>query len=169
MPASTGAAGAGADGGARLLEVGRIDRPHGLRGEVVVRLTSNNLARVAVGAVLDADGRALTVEASRKHKDRWIVTFAEVGDREAAEALAGQVLRGEAVEGDADGYWIHDLIGASVLDARGVEHGTVVEVLDNPASDVLVLSSGSLVPLRFAVWDDDGRLVVDGPEGLLGG
>jgi len=166
MAGSTGARGAG-DGGGRLLEVGRIDRPHGLRGEVVVRLTSNNLERVAAGAVLDADGRTLTVVAARKLKDRWVVTFAEVPDREAAEALGGQVLRAPAVEGDAEGYWVHDLIGAAVVDVQGADLGTVVEVLDNPASDVLVLSSGPLVPLRFAAWDEQGRLVVDGPEGLL--
>lgn len=161
--------GAGEGGGGRLLEVGRIDRAHGLRGEVVIRLTSNNLDRVAVGAPLDAAGRQLTVASSRKHKDRWIVAFDEVLDREGAEALAGVVLRAPAVEGDAEGYWVHDLIGAAVVDVDGADHGTVVEVLENPASDVLVLSSGPLVPLRFAAWDDQGRLVVDGPEGLLDG
>lgn len=166
---AAGEAISGGGAGARLLEVGRIDRPHGLRGEVVVRLTSNNLERVGGGAVLDAGGRPLTVDASRKHKDRWIVTFAEVRDREDAESLAGTVLRAPAVEGDAQSYWVHDLIGSAVVDVAGEDHGTVVEVLENPASDVLVLSSGPLVPLRFATWDDGGRLVVDGPAGLLEG
>jgi 16S rRNA processing protein RimM len=151
----------------RLLEVGRIDRPHGVRGAVLVRLLTNNLERVAPGAVLDADGRPLTIVSAGAHGDRWLVTFAEVAGREAAEAVAGVVLRAPAVEGDAAGYWVHDLIGATVLDTTGGDHGVVVEVLENPASDVLVLSSGPLVPLRFVTWDDDGRLVVDGPAGLL--
>jgi 16S rRNA processing protein RimM len=149
-----------------LVEVGVVGRPHGLRGEVVVRLTTNNLDRVAVGSVLLADGGELVVRTSRRHGNRWIVGFEGVGDREGAEALAGTLLRAERVEDDPDGYWVHDLVGATVSDAEGVERGVVTEVLDNPASDLLVLTTGVLVPLRFATWDGPGRLVVDGPEGL---
>ena len=149
-----------------LLEIGRLGRAHGLRGEIVVTLVTNNLDRVAPGAQLDADGVILTVESSRPHKDRWVVRFAEVADRDAAEALAGTLLRAEPVW-DPDAYWVHDLIGAEVVDVDGAAHGVVREVLANPASDVLVLDGGAMVPLRFATWDDDRRLVVDGPEGLL--
>jgi len=82
-------------------------------------------------------------------------------------------LRAEAVTGDPDSYWVHDLIGAEVVDAAGTPHGHVTAVVANPASDLLELSGGALVPLRFAHWDPDapgpaGRLVVDGPRGLLG-
>ena len=53
-----------------------------------------------------------------------------------------------------------------MVDTDGIDRGTVVEVMDNPASDILVLDTGSLVPLRFATWDGPGKLVVDAPEGL---
>ncbi len=64
---------------------------------------------------------------------------------------------------------MHELIGASVVDADGVDRGRIEAVLENPASDVLVLESGALVPLTFAVgWDVRGeRLRVDTPEGLF--
>ena len=53
------------------------------------------------------------------------------------------------------------------LDTDGVRHGTVVTVLDNPASDLLELDSGRLVPLTFVVSHEPGRVVVDVPPGRL--
>jgi 16S rRNA processing protein RimM len=137
-----------------------------------VRLVSNNPDRLVPGAVLDADGRELLVRAVRPHQDRWLVTLEGVHSREAAEALGGTILRGEAVTDDPGGYWVHDLIGADVIDVTGTVRGTVVQVIDNPASDLLELDSGPLVPLRFTTWASDSapgrrRLVVEGPEGLL--
>lgn len=160
--------------------MGRIDRAHGLAGEVVVRLLSNNPERLAAGAgvVVDVAGeqRRLTVSASRPHQDRHLVVFEGVLDRSGAESLAGATLLAEAVTGDAAGYWVHDLIGAEVFDADGAARGTVVSVVANPASDLLELDSGVLVPLRFATWIGGAgpgearppRLEVDGPAGLFG-
>lgn len=153
-----------------LLEVGRIDKPHGVRGDVVVALTTTEKSRVAVGTVLRTkDGRELRVDASRPHQHRWIVTFDGVHGREGAEALAGTVLFAEPLDDeDPDALWVHELIGSSVVEADGTERGEVVAVQDNPASDLLVLDSGALVPLRFVTGrDDDGRIVVDVPEGLF--
>lgn len=156
--------------------MGRIDRPHGIGGEVVVRMVSNNPDRLVAGARLVArrDGvdRELVVTSVRAHQDRWLVSFDGVAGRQGSEAVAGSVLLAEAVVDDPDSYWVHDLVGAEVADPAGVVHGVVVKVLDNPASDILELDSGTLVPLRFAQWDRSGptgvrRLVVDGPAGLL--
>ena len=69
------------------LEVGRIGRAHGLRGEVAVTLSTDRAERVAVGSRLHVDERVLTVVAARPHQGRWLVRFEEVGDRTAAEAL----------------------------------------------------------------------------------
>jgi 16S rRNA processing protein RimM len=149
-----------------LLEVGRVAKPHGLRGEVIVHLVTNRQERVAVGAVLLSDAGPLEVLTSTPHQGRWIVAFAGVETREAAEAIRGVVLRAEPVD-DPDALWVHDLIGSAVVLASGEAVGTVAAVQANPASDLLVLDGGQLVPLRFVVSRAPGRVVIDPPEGLL--
>lgn len=153
-----------------LLEVGRIDKPHGVRGDVIVALTTTETARVTPGSVLfTADGRRLRVDASRAHQHRWIVTFDGVVGRVAAEAIAGERLLAEPLEdNDPDALWVHELIGSAVVEPDGTARGEVIAVQDNPASDLLVLDTGALVPLRFVTGRDGaGRLVVDVPDGLF--
>jgi len=168
----------------RMLEVGRILRAHGLAGEVVVDLWSNRPGRLAPGSVLWSQGRALTVQASRPNRDRHLVRFDGVGDRDGAERLRGCVLEapvppgGGAPAGDPSGpggqddgtLWVHELVGAEVVDLEETVLGTVVAMEANPASDLLVLDSGALVPLRFVVGGvAHGRLQVDVPPGLIDG
>lgn len=153
---------------ARLLEVGRIEKPHGVRGDVIVRLTTNRTERVAPGSVLHTTGGATrTVVSSRPHQDRHLVTFAEISSREAADAARGEALFAPPIE-DPDELWVHDLIGAEVHDAAGVARGRVVDVVANPASDLLQLASGALVPVRFITHVEPGvRIEVDVPDGLF--
>jgi 16S rRNA processing protein RimM len=151
------------------LLVGRVTKAHGLRGEVLVQLLSSEAeVRLAPGASLDtADRGVLRVESARPHQDRWIVQFEGVRSREAAEALRGTELLGEPIE-VPDALWVHELVGAVVVDTAGAPCGTVAAVVANPADDLLELDGGALVPVTFVVgWDDDGRLVIDPPEGLL--
>ena len=149
-----------------LLEVGRIVKPHGLRGEVIVELTTNRSERVAAGSVLDASGTPLRIVRSAPHQARWIVAFEGVDDRDAADGLRGEVLRAEPLD-DADALWVHELIGSRVQHVDGRVVGEVVSVEANPASDLLVLDSGALVPLRFVMSHEPGLLTVDPPPGLL--
>ena len=83
------------------LEVGRITKPHGLRGEVVVILTTNRTERLDVGAVLytdaEPDGR-LTVAAARPHGSRHLVRFEEMAARTAVEPLRGAVLMADPLD-----------------------------------------------------------------------
>jgi len=148
------------------LEIGRITKIHGLRGDVVVLLSSNVEGRLREGAVLDTDAGALTIERSRPHQDRWLVKFVGVDSREAAESLGRPVLYGAALQSD-DVLWIHELIGCEVVDSSGLDRGTVVEVEDNPASDLLVLSTGALVPLTFIAGVHDCTITVEVPDGLF--
>ncbi len=136
---------------------------------MAVHLTTTRTDRLEPGAVLDAEGRSVEVVAARPHQRRWLVFFAGVEDRPQAEALRGAVLRAEAVvhEGDDDGLWVHELVGAAVVDTTGAVLGDVEAVQANPASDLLVLAGGVLIPLTFVVDHEPGRLVVDPPEGLL--
>ena len=155
-----------------MLEVGHITRSHGLRGELVVHLVTTEPSRVAPGSTLFAGERPLVVRTSRPHQKNWVVGFDGVDSREAADELRGTTLFAEALAADADdedALWVHELIGARVVDADGVDRGCIEAVQENPASDVLVLDSGALVPLTFAVgWDVRGeRLRIDVPAGLF--
>jgi len=155
-------------GSTPLLAVGRIVKPHGLRGDVVVSLTTNRDERVAAGSVLGtADGRQLVVERSAPLRGRHIVTFASVRGIEGAEELRGTELFAEPLC-DPDALWVHDLIGSTVVDSAGQVLGTVDAVEANPASDLLVLSGGGLIPLRFVNGSEPGvRVTVEIPDGLL--
>jgi 16S rRNA processing protein RimM len=154
---------------AEMLEVGRVARAHGLRGEVVVALTTDRTERVAPGTVLTTKKGDLVVETSRPHQGKWLVMFTGVTERSQAEALRGLVLSAPPLDlaEEADVLWVHELVGSVVATPDGTEHGTVVAVEPNPASDLLVLDDGRLVPLTFLVETSTGRLVVDVPEGLL--
>ena len=149
-----------------MLEVGRVTKAHGVRGEVVVALVTDRLERVSVGSVLYADGRSLRVLASRPHQKHFIVSFDGVDTREAADALHGAVLSAEPLEDD-DELWVHDLIGSAVVNTEGDRLGVVESVQANPASDLLVLDTGALIPVVFVVSHDAGAVLVDLPEGLL--
>jgi len=152
-----------------VLLVGRVDKPHGLRGEVVVSLVTNRDERVAPGAVLVLDGesgRALTVLTSSPFMHRWIVQFDGVFDRTASDDIAHRDLYAEPLE-DPDALWVHELVGLEVIDQHGIGRGKVTSVEANPASDLLVLDSGGLVPLRFVTATTDHSVTVDCPDGLF--
>jgi len=149
-----------------VLEVGRVAKAHGVRGEVVVALLTDRLERVAPGSVLHADGRSLRINASRPHQKHHIVSFDGVDTREAAEALHGAVLSAEPLDDD-DELWVHELIGSAVVNPAGDRLGVVESVQANPASDLLVLDSGALIPVVFVLSHDSGAVLVDLPEGLL--
>lgn len=166
--------------GAERLEIGRIVKAHGIRGEVVVEAVTNRPERFAAGSVLYAGERALPVRqasvqggpdpAGRMSRDRWIVSFEGIDDRTTAERLRGTVLTGDPpAEGDdaGDELWVHQLVGSELFDPAGRKLGRVAAVEANPASDLLVLESGALVPMVFIVEATDGRVVVDPPAGLL--
>lgn len=150
-----------------MLEVGRITRPHGVRGDVGVVLTTNRTERLETGAVLVAGDRRLVVQNSRPHKGAWIVAFGGVSDRNAAEAVSGTVLYAEPID-DPDELWVHELIGAVVVDQYNTRQGVVVGVVDNPASDLLELDSAALVPVKFVIdLMPSERITVDVPDGIF--
>jgi 16S rRNA processing protein RimM len=122
--------------------VGRITRPHGVTGEVAVLVLSEVPGRFDDDAtVWLEDGRALTVEASRPHKDRLLVRFREVPDRTAADALRGALLvvpESMSPPLPDDSWWDHQLIGCEVQTERELALGTVTEIIHTTANDVWV-------------------------------
>lgn len=163
------------------LVAGRVARVHGLRGEVLVEVrTDDPDERFAVGAVLATEPAArgpLTIETRRWHQGRLLLRFAEVPDRSAAEALPGVRLVVDVAGSDehADEFYDHELEGLAVVDTDGAEVGTVVGVLHHTGQELLVVrrpvGDDALVPFVAAIVTSvdlaAGRLVVDPPPGLL--
>ncbi len=165
-----------------LLIVGQILRPHGIRGEVVVNVRTDEPAqRFAVGSVLATDppGTSLTVEAARPHQGRLIVSFDGVPDRSVAEDLRGRVLYVDSADvppsDDPDEFSDHELVGLAAVTPDGERLGEVERIEHAPASDLLVLrrpdGGSALVPFVKAIVPEvdvtGGRVVVTPPEGLL--
>jgi 16S rRNA processing protein RimM len=101
--------------------------------------------------------------------DRYIVQFEGVADRDGADSLRGLELLAEPLEDVPNVLWVHELVGATVQDTAGTALGVIASVESNPASDLMVLESGGLIPVRFVTSHDaTARTVdVDIPEGLL--
>lgn len=152
-----------------LLEVGRIGKPHGVRGDLFISLTSDVASRHAVGAtftILDSSGqRTLTITTVRPQQDRFVVHFDGIDDRNDAEKLTNKFLYAEHVESE-DGLWVHQLIGSQVVDTSGESWGTCTGVLQNPAHDILEIEGGLLVPAPFIVSTDGATTVINPPVGL---
>ena len=153
-----------------LLEVGRIGKPHGVRGDTYVTFTSDVEARHSVGSVLVIETpqgrRELVITRSRPEKERFVVHFEGIDDRNDIEKLTNKVLYGAPIESDG-ALWVHELIGSTVVDASGAEVGTCVSVLQNPAHELLELDNGALVPMPFVLSCIDGITTIDPLEGLF--
>ncbi|MBA3529677.1 MAG: ribosome maturation factor RimM [Propionibacteriaceae bacterium] len=144
--------------------VGVVGRPHGLRGEIAIDLrTDEPERRFAAGQVVRSeDGRmSLTVESARDHSGRLLVTFTELPDRSAVEAVRGMrlVVDVDSAETPSDTAEFYDrqLVGLRVLDAAGTDVGHVGAVIHLPAQDTLevVTDGGSrLVPFVLDLVPD---------------
>jgi 16S rRNA processing protein RimM len=160
-----------------MLLAGRIGKPHGISGEVYVERISDDPARFAAGSrLVHSDGRRLVVESSRSHRTRFLVKFAGIDDRSAAEQLRGAIYVGtdEVRDLNAGEFWEHELIGCAVVDVRGRELGRVEGVIPGPAQDLLSISTARgerMVPLVgdivVGVDIEARRVRIDPPEGLL--
>ena len=125
--------------------VGRIGRAHGVRGELAVDVrTDEPERRFAASARLHGGNRTLTVSRTRWHSGRLLVTFAEVDDRTAAEALRGTMLEAEvdATERPSDDSEFYDrqLIGLDAKTVGGDLVGQVASVVHHDEQDTLVIT-----------------------------
>ncbi len=155
------------DGEPEFLEIGRIERAHGLRGEVIVDFVTNLVEqRTVIGAEFWIDGGKVELATARPHGRKWLLRFTDVVDRESADRLRGATLTARPLPSDT-AVFVHELIGRRVVDQHGTHHGEVTAVVDNPAADLLELSDGQLVPLTFYLRHDAAEVHVDVPLGLL--
>ena len=152
---------------AAMLEIGRIGRPHGLNGEVRVRLVSNRPERLERGSRLQSDLGCLEVASARDHGRHSIVAFVGIDSRGQAESLRGLALRAAPIR-DPGELWVHELVGAEVVDQSGTSRGMVKQVVANPASDLLELADGALVPACFVTAVEPRvQVSVAVPDGLF--
>ena len=108
----------------------------------------------------------LVVAAARPHQDRWLVQFGGIETRSEAESLRGLVLKAPPLD-DSDVLWVHELIGSTVREFGGTDRGTVIAVVANPASDLLELDTGHLIPLTFVIEFEAKLVTVEVPDGLF--
>ncbi|KUI42601.1 ribosome maturation factor RimM [Mycobacterium sp. IS-1590] len=167
------------------LVVGRVVKAHGITGEVVVDVrTDDPDARFAAGASLrgrPAKGGAeheYTIESVRQHGGRLLVRFDGIDDRDAADSLRGILFLVDSQElppiEDPDEYYDHQLEGLRVRTTDGVDVGTVTEVLHTAAGELLAVRGDErevLVPFVSAIVTSvslaDEVIEIDPPEGLL--
>ena len=160
--------------------MGRIGKPHGVRGDVTLVAFTDHPERFVPGAVfgtMDEPTQRLEIDSIRAHKEGFIARFHGVEDRNGAESLRGITLTIPAEERrelEEDEYWPDDLRGMAVLDPLGNRIGTVQSVVLGAQDRIVVaLSDGGEVEVPFVpdivaeVHPSGGFLVVDAPEGLL--
>lgn len=167
------------------LTVGRVVKAHGIGGEIVVEIrTDDPDARFAPGNTLRGKAsrgggeRDFVVESVREHSGRLLVRLAGITDREAADALRGTLFVVDSDDlppiDEADTYYDHELEGLHVRTITGRDVGVVAEVLHTAAGELLAVrreSGEALVPFVTAIVTsvslDDGTIEIDPPEGLL--
>lgn len=157
------------------LEVGRIGKPFGIRGEVYVHPDADLGDVIAPKVQLQTtSGETLTVRRAHWHGARFIVAFEGYTDRDQAERLRGQAVSVDRslVELDEDTLWVADMVGTAVVDVNGQPVGTVAGVRDGTAHDWIVLHTTEgrdcLVPHVAQIIDvSQIPFVIDPPEGLL--
>ena len=176
--------------------VARIGKPHGVHGEVTVRLhTDDPASRFRVGAQFATEAPAgcaapgrLCLRSARVHNGTWLLAFEEVVDRSGAERLRGAHLlaaedaepakdagRSQDAAAHEDGWYEAQLIGLTVERVDGSAVGTVSGLRLGTAQDLLevalVAGGTAYIPLVTALVPvvdlPGGRVVVDPPAGLL--
>ncbi|WP_206490391.1 ribosome maturation factor RimM [Rhodococcus sp. KRD162] len=177
------------------LVIGRVAKSHGIKGEVVVEVrTDDPDDRFAAGNVLrgrrprsDAAPAKYTVDAVREHSGRLLLRLNGIDDKTAADQLRGILFVVESTDlppsEDPDEFYDHELEGLTVILTDGSVVGTVREVLHSAAGELLSIRPSSdttpgaaaraeiLVPFVAAIVTSvslaDKTIEIDPPEGLL--
>ena len=164
------------------IAVGVIRKPHGVRGEASVEPWTdsperfNDLDAVTLVSPDEASTRGVTIESSRAHAGRALVKFGEIGTPEEIATLRDwtiEIEESEARKLDENEYFLHDLVGLTLVDAEGRERGKVVDTEEGAGGVLLnVERDGRRFDVPFAAeicTEVDlaaKRIVVNLPEGL---
>lgn len=128
-------------------------------------MTSDVPGRVGVGVQL-ATAAGEELEIAWIDPSGRLVRFVGVDSLEAATPLAGQVLYAQRQRFEGITL-IDELVEKQLVDQGGVMRGRVVAIEANPASELMVLDTGALVPTVFISDIQGDRIVVEVPDGLF--
>ncbi len=170
----------------KYLTLGKILRPHGIRGEMRMQILTdypdrliNELKRIYIGQkVTDDNADLYTLKSARFHKDFLLITLAEINDRNDAETLRGKMVMidiDNAVPLDEGEFYLYQLIGLTVQTEDKTILGQLKEVIETGANDVYVVKGREygevLLPAHEETLiniDFEAKLITMRlPEGLL--
>jgi 16S rRNA processing protein RimM len=167
------------------LVVGRVVRAHGVTGELVVEVrTDDPDTRFAPGTTLRAKPsrggpeRDYVVDSAREHSGRLLVRLDGVADRTAADSMRGTLFLVDSADlppiEEPDEFYDHQLEGLQVVTTTGTPVGSVAEVLHTAAGELLSVRTEDgevLVPFVSAIVTavslTDQTIEIDTPDGLL--
>lgn len=165
------------------IAVGVVRRAHGVRGEASVEPWTDSIERleeldsVTLVSPDESEAREIRIEAVRAHGERALMKFAGVDSPEAVQLLQNwtiEIPEAAARALDADEYFLHDLVGLTLVDGEGRERGVVTDTLEGGGGILLKVKrpDGRSFELPFAAelcTEIDlaaKRMVVNLPEGI---
>jgi 16S rRNA processing protein RimM len=161
-----------------FLAIGRVVRPHGVRGELVLEMMTDFPERLSeVDTVyLGEAAEPHPLASARRHRKQLLLRLADCHDRDCADAYRGQLvrIRAEARPPLPPGrYYHHELLGLQAVTETGESLGELVDILETGANDVWVVNGPDGEILLPAIPDvirevdlTGGRIVVHLMEGL---
>ena len=163
------------------IALGAIRKPHGVRGEASVEPWTvferfSEVHDVTLVSPDESNTREAKIESSRAHGDRALLKFAGIETPEEMALFRGwtiEIPESEARKPKPDEYFLHDLIGLTLVDESGAERGRVTDAYEGGGGVLLEVEHG---PRKFEVPFAAGicktidiagkRIVVDLPEGI---
>jgi 16S rRNA processing protein RimM len=129
---------------AEYLVIGRVVRPHGVRGALLVEPISRVIDSLMPGSEVFLGEQNIPVElvSIRHHRERLMLSFSGISDRSQAETFRGQELKirfSQAAPLDQDEYYYWQILGLEVVLESGEQLGTVAEIIETGANDVYII------------------------------
>jgi len=161
-----------------FLVVGHILAPHGIKGELKIRVMTDFPDRFLPGNTLYIDSRPLEIDSSRPHKQHLLIKLAGIATREDAEKLGGRDLtipRSEIRALSNGEYYAFELIDLEVVTTDGNHVGRIIDLITTASNDVYVVQGPRgevLIPaienVVKSIDIENGKMVIEAIEGLLG-
>jgi 16S rRNA processing protein RimM len=170
------------------LILGEILRPHGIRGELRMKVLTdyperliNELKTVYIGKnPQESDATPYQIQTARFHQDYLLLQLQEISDRNDAELLRGQLVMVDfenAVPLEEDEFYLFELIGLTVKSTKGEEIGTIQDIMETGANDVYVVKGRKYGELLIPAHEETlidvdvqaGFVIMDIPFGILPG